>query len=205
MSAADHRGPPSSRGLRPPDGAWGSRPQGGGPGSPTARRLWAPAQIPAAVEKGRCRKRPGVGDRTLLPQALRNVALPGSGVPPPASTCWPNTSGISRVLITVPASGEALARVNRAVAGNCHFLTTSRPLTVGQSHRRGALQGLSAARRHRRLSIEQVSVGVAGNFLRCCQELSQSFTGTSSLLGRSAQVEYLNAPGFKARAFCRFG
>ena len=47
------------------------------------------------------KRRPDGAHGTLLPQALRNVALPGSGVPPPASTRWPNTSGICRVLLTV--------------------------------------------------------------------------------------------------------
>ncbi len=134
----------------PPVGAWASalRVVGRAPHQPDDHHLrpWS-----RGARGDSERRRPDGGYGTLLPQALRSVALPGSGVPPPASTCWPNTSGICRVFITVHGFWVRSGRLNPAVAGNCHFPITLRPLTVGHPTRQGALQRLSGARKHRRL------------------------------------------------------
>jgi hypothetical protein len=160
-----------------------------------ARALWVVGRAPHQPDDYQLRlrsprdhrrdceeRRPDGGHGTLLPQALRTPRYQGLEYRSQPARAGLTRRGFCRVLITVQASREALARVNRAVAGNCHFLTTTQPLTVGQSHRRGALQGLSAVRRHRRLSIEQVSeYGTPVKARPCC--VSQN--------GRSQRVHRL--------------
>ena len=90
---------------------------------PPARRLSAQAQVPRDHRRDSEEKRPDGGHGTLLPQALRNVALPGSGVPPPASKCWHNTSGLWSCSYNRTGVWGGYGCVNRAVSGNCHFLT----------------------------------------------------------------------------------
>jgi hypothetical protein len=113
-----------SSGLHPPVGAWGwaLRVVGWAPHQLDDHhlRLWSRGARGDSEEKG-----PDGGHGTLLPQALRSVATPGSGVPPPASTCWPNTSGICRVFITLHGFWVRSGVVNLALAGNCHFAITA--------------------------------------------------------------------------------